>query len=100
MKLDARPTLKTTPYTMTQQTVSYSRWRTSKVTYINENLNENAKKISRAIELVTRSFLKKQKYDSENFQVMNYGMGGLISAHVDSNNWITNQDNEGLQTSE
>ena len=31
---------------------------------------------------------------------MNYGMGGLISAHVDSNNWITNQDNEGLQTSE
>ena len=31
---------------------------------------------------------------------MNYGMGGLISAHVDSNNWITNQNNEGLQTSE
>ena len=69
----ARPTMKTTPYSTVHDDKAsysaYSRWRTSKIRYVNENLNENAKSISRNIELVTQCILAKNKYDSENFQV-------------------------------
>ena len=70
VKHDAKHTLKATPYATGQgQYNSYSRWRTSKVTYFNEILNENAQKISKNVELVTKCILSKDKYDSENYQV-------------------------------
>ena len=52
-----------------QLSLQYSRWRTSKVTYINEKLDVSADKISQNIELVTKCVLSNHKYDSENFQV-------------------------------
>ena len=70
VKHDAKHTLKATPYsTGSGAYVSYSRWRTSKVTYFNEILNENAQKMSKNVELVTKCILSKDKYDSENYQV-------------------------------
>ena len=69
VKKDARPTLKTTPYDTGEAYLSYSRWRTSKITYFNEMLNVNAKEMSKNIELVTNCVLSKDKFDSENFQV-------------------------------
>ena len=69
LKQDSRSTLKSTPYNSGEGYSTYSRWRTSKVTYINEKLNWNANKISQNIKLVTKCFLKDHKYDSENFQV-------------------------------
>ena len=33
---------------------------------------------------MTQCVLKKTKFDSENYQVMNYGIGGFISIHSDS----------------
>ena len=66
----AKPTLKTTPYQAGGQGyISYSRWRTSKVTYFNDKLDANTQKMSKNIELVTNCILASNKYDSENFQV-------------------------------
>ena len=69
VKHDAKHTLKATPYNTGEAYVSYSRWRTSKVTYFNEKLNANAQKMTKNIELVTKCILSKDKYDSENYQV-------------------------------
>ena len=46
-------------------------------------------KLSKSIELALKLRLSHEKYASENFQIMNYGIGGKISPHIDS-------DNEGL----
>ena len=70
MKMDAKYKMKGTPFASGQYAGTYSRWRTSKVMYINERLNENAMEISRNIELVTNCVLSRKKYDSENFQVL------------------------------
>ena len=63
---------------------SYSKLRTSKVMYMNEKLVPMAMTLSKKITLATRYHMKKEKYASENFQVMNYGIGGRISGHLDS----------------
>ena len=52
--------------------------------YMNENLVKEAETISKNIELITKTYLKNDQYASENFQVMNYGIGGKISGHVDT----------------
>ena len=67
---DAIPRTKTTPYGYGGDYYDYSRWRTSKVMYINEKHNDNAMQISRKIELMTRTQLTKDMYDSENYQVI------------------------------
>ena len=72
MKINARTKMKTTPYLTGDHQDTYSRWRTSKVMYINERKNANAKRISKKIELVTNCILAKNQYDSENFQVNEY----------------------------
>lgn len=40
--------------------------------------------ISKRIEIVTRFKLYQDMFSSENYQVMNYGIGGKISPHIDS----------------
>ena len=40
--------------------------------------------ISRRIELITRFNVTGEKYASENFKIMNYGLGGTIQKHWDS----------------
>ena len=51
---------------------------------MNELLVPEAMRLSKKVEQVTRFKLKDDKYGSENFQVMNYGIGGRISTHLDS----------------
>ena len=51
---------------------------------MNEQLVPEAMRLSKKVEQVTRFKLKDDKYGSENFQVMNYGIGGRISTHLDS----------------
>ena len=76
---DAIPSTKTTPFLVNGDFSDYSRWRTSKVMYINEQHNDNAMKISRKIELITRTQLTKDMYDSENYQVIQEGFVTAIS---------------------
>ena len=52
--------------------------------YMNEKLVPEAMVLSKKIELATRFRLYHEKYASENFQIMNYGIGGKISGHVDT----------------
>ena len=52
--------------------------------YMNEKLVSEANAVSKKIEMLTRMTMKGDKYASENFQVMNYGIGGKISSHIDS----------------
>ena len=73
-----------TPYLENGKSKTFSKKRTSKVMYMNELLVHEAQKISRNIELLTKLHLKSDLYASENFQVMNYGVGGKISYHTDT----------------
>ena len=52
--------------------------------YMNEHLVPEAMTISRKIERATKFNLYNEKFASENYQIMNYGIGGTISPHVDS----------------
>ena len=38
---------------------------------------------SRRLALATGTVINKAKYDSENYQIMNYGLGGSILVHKD-----------------
>ena len=80
----AKGRTKSTPYIENGVSKTFSRKRTSKVMYMNDLLVPEAQKISRNIELLTKLFLKSDQYASENFQVMNYGIGGKISYHTDT----------------
>ena len=51
---------------------------------MNEVLVPQAMDLSRKIGQITRFRLKEEVYASENFQVMNYGIGGRISSHMDT----------------
>ena len=80
----ARGHMKSTPYTEGTKDNSYSKLRTSKVMYMNEKIVPMAMTLSKKIDLATRYKMKEDKYGSENFQIMNYGIGGRISGHLDS----------------
>ena len=43
-----------------------------------------AKKLSDKVQLAMRFNIYKNILDSENYQVMNYGIGGAIAGHLDS----------------
>ena len=65
IKSHASGKLKSTPYTSDSKFTSYSRRRTSKVMYINDNLNQNARKISNKIgNPLLRSTLNRSKMTS------------------------------------
>ncbi len=87
---NATPYLKPTPYSLNQKTMPYSKLRTSKVMYQNEFLWQAAMQVSNNIQNATGFQLYKTPYDSENYQVMNYGLGGKISGHWD----ISSQSSE------
>ena len=80
----ARGKTKSTPYFENGKDNGFSKKRTSKVMYMNELLIPEAGKISEKIEMVTKLHLKTDQYASENYQVMNYGIGGKISYHADT----------------
>ena len=52
--------------------------------YLNELFEKNMLTVSKKIEMVTQTYLKNEACASENYQIMNYGLGGKISPHVDS----------------
>ena len=80
--------MKTTPYQENGKDSSFSKARTSKVRYLNEKKWQVAMKISRRIEIITKFNICNEWFSSENYQVMNYGIGGKISQHYDSRGQI------------
>ena len=50
---------------------------------MNENLEAEAMVLSKKIELATHFRLYQEDYASENYQIMNYGIAGKISPHID-----------------
>ena len=52
--------------------------------YQNDKIVNHSKAISQRIEWATELKLRHETFASENFQVMNYGIGGKISPHVDA----------------
>ena len=81
---EAKGKTKSTPYFENGIGKGFSKQRTSKVMYMNELLVPEAEKISKKIEHATKTLLKSDQYASENFQVMNYGIGGKITCHTDT----------------
>ena len=51
---------------------------------MNENIYSSAFDISKRIQLATNTRVYGEQYASENYQIMNYGIGGKITPHVDS----------------
>ena len=63
--------MKATPLKVQGNVDSYTRFRTSKVMYMNEAVYPVAKSISRNIDLAMK-FNVQSKYGSENYQVMEW----------------------------
>ena len=80
VKALARGKMRSTPYTVGKGTVNYSKLRTSKIMYQNERLVKESMPISDRIEWLTQLRLKSELFASENFQVMNYGIGYVFCA--------------------
>ena len=84
VKNHARGKMQSTPYQFGRQTTQgFSYLRNSKVMYQNDKIVNHSKAISQRIEWATELKLRHEIFASENFQVMNYGIGGKISPHVD-----------------
>lgn len=80
----AQGRMRPTPYSINGKRKEFSTLRTSKVVYLNEKHEQGALHVSKTIEYVTRMKLSHERFASENFQVMNYGIGGKIAPHMDS----------------
>ena len=88
----AKGKMRSTPFQVGNENVQYSKLRTSKIMYQNETLVEDIMPISNRIEWLTQLKLKNELFASENFQLMNYGIGGKISPHVDASGEIYNKN--------
>jgi hypothetical protein len=84
--------MKATPYAVSKAgdessgvDLDFSYDRTSKVHYLSERTDDLMAQISRRMELATgfRVFKPTYNYTSENYQIMNYGLGGKIGLHLD-----------------
>ena len=51
---------------------------------MSDHIEKVARQVSDRIEAAMRFKLYSEKFASENYQTMNYGIGGTISGHVDS----------------
>ena len=75
----ARGRMKCTPYYSNDGTeYESSKARTSKIMYMNDYVVPEAMALSRKIEKATKLNLYNEKFASENYQIMNYGIGGTI----------------------
>ena len=63
--------------------------RTSKMTYLNDLKKDKLQQITKRIQLLTRFSLMSEKFASENYKIMNYGLGGKVQGHWDSTGNIT-----------
>lgn len=87
IKEGAKGRMKATPLTVgndkEKKVLAYTRRRSSKVVYQSESLRPVLEKTSQRINLATKFVLTGERMASENYQVMNYGMGGTIKVHTD-----------------
>ena len=83
----AQSNLKATPYLVNNIQQESSNLRSSKVHYESERRLGLIRRVSERLELATgfKVFSEEGGYTSENYQVMNYGLGGRISLHSDAN---------------
>ena len=96
----ARGRMKCTPYFIKGTENESSKERTSKIMYMNEHVVSDAMTLSRKIEKATKFNLYNEKFASENYQIMNYGIGGTISPHVDSESVFKEELPDGSLTTE
>ena len=75
--------MRSTPLLLTEKVASYTQYRTSKVMYMNEEIYPTANTFSARLNLALK-FNVTSRFGSENYQVMNYGLGGTIISHLDS----------------
>ena len=75
--------MRSTPLLVTEKVASYTQYRTSKVMYMNEEIYPTANTFSARLNLALK-FNVTSRFGSENYQVMNYGLGGTIISHLDS----------------
>ena len=83
IKSEAAGKMRATPLSVNGSVSLYTQFRTSKVMYMNEHVYPISKDLSNSINLALK-FNVTSKFGSENYQVMNYGMGGSIVTHLDS----------------
>ena len=93
MKGKAIGDMKATPYNVGGKNEEFSYKRNSKIKYISERVDNFALGISRRLEdaLAFNIFQPEHRLTAENYQLMNYGFGGLISLHLDAES--SSQDN-------
>ena len=79
--------LKTTPYGVDGKNLDFSYGRTSKIHYLSERKDNLTQRLTKRLELAMayNIYLANRPYTSENYQIMNYGIGGKISLHLDTN---------------
>jgi len=77
-----------TPYIVSGVHQKSSDKRSSKVAYLTDNGSNIARRISKRIETLTGLSILNGRHGkiihSENFQVMNYGVGGTVQGHLDT----------------
>jgi len=79
--------LKATPYAVGGKNLDFSYDRTSKVHYLSERTDKLTRRLTKRLELsmAYNMYLSDRPHTSENYQIMNYGIGGKISLHLDTN---------------
>ena len=83
-----REGMKVTPFTLSQaagQANTYSDRRMSKVRYLSHRRDPLASQINRKLSHALDLDLDGAPIPAENYQLMNYGLGGYIELHQDSN---------------
>ena len=75
--------MRSTPLLLKENVSTYTQYRTSKVMYMNEKMYPSANAFSKRLNLALK-FNVTSQFGSENYQVMNYGLGGTIVSHLDS----------------
>ena len=95
MKDKAKGQMKATPYAVGGENQAFSYKRNSKIKYVSERSDQLAKTVTSRLEkaLAFKIFTPEYRFSSENYQLMNYGFGGLISIHLDSSSGQETFDN-------
>jgi len=87
----------TTPYQVGGVQKNFSYKRSSKVAYLADHQSKVAHQVSLRIQRATSfnvvNSMDSENFSSEDFQVMNYGLGGTILGHLDSS--VTHKDSYG-----
>ena len=86
VKEKTKTRLKATPYLTGQELQEFSYDRTSKVHYLSERTGNLTRRLTKRLELATayNIYMADRPYVSENYQIMNYGIGGKIGLHLDT----------------